>query len=235
MLKHFHKALVAIAIGATALVAACNQQADEKSDQTAAASEQPARPPQRAAEQPRPAATTSAPTPMRVMSCVTAGLTADNRTQAQARRLPVGAEVTINGAKQRLAAGQSYWSLCSGPSIHERLAASQRQLAEANEALRTLQEQLEAITAERDTLVPLAYIDPAADRNQDNTWKQAAQGGGFGWLSWLVTVLMVAFLVATVLLVRANRRLSSEYNDYRFKHPRTRSEEPEGDGVVTRN
>lgn len=160
MLKRFNTALMAIALGATALVAACTQQPEQKSDQSqpAATSEQPATSPQRTAEQSRPAATpTAAPTPVQIAQCVRDGLTADSRTQAQARTLQVNAEVTINGAKQRLAAGQSYWSLCSGPSVEARLAS-----------ITTERNQWRAY-AER--LEPLAMVNPQQGLNaRGNTW-----------------------------------------------------------------
>lgn len=166
MLKRFNRALVAIALGATALVAACTQQPDQKSDQT-----QPAA----TSEQPRPAATpTAAPTPVQIAQCVRDGLTADSRTAAQARTLQVNAEVTINGAKQRLAAGQSYWSLCSGPTLEQRLAAAEAQLATANQALTRARADLETVTQDRENLLPRAYVDPNAERSEDNTWKQVA-------------------------------------------------------------
>lgn len=226
------------AFGCALALAACGDRNDQKTDQIAAASRQQApAASRRTAEQPSPATTTAAPTPTQVATCMTAGLTADNRTQAQARRLPVGTEVTINGAKQRLAAGQSYWSLCSGPSVHERLAAAERQLAEANRALRTLQGQLDTVTVERNTLVPLAYIDPAADRNQDNTWKQVAeQAAGIDWLKWIFLVWAMGM---TVIWFVTRRRHQGSKERTGFNTSGLEGVDPrqsqDGDGVVTRN
>ncbi len=153
---------IVAALGCALALAACgSQNDDQKTDQPAAtgtAGQQAPSAPRRTAEATRPAAATAAaPTPVQIAQCKRDGLAADNRTEAQARDLQVGAEVTINGTRQRLAAGQSYWSLCSGPSTEARLAS---------------------VTAERDQwrayavrLEPLAMVNPQQGLDaRGNTW-----------------------------------------------------------------
>lgn len=152
-------ATIMTALGCAFALAACVGQNDQKTDQPAAAetAEQQAPAPQRTVQAARPTTTTpTAPTPAQIAQCVRDGLAADNRTEAQARDLRVDAEVTINGTKQRLAAGQSYWSLCSGPSIEARLTSV---TTERNQ-WRAYAERLEL----------LAMVDPRQGLARENLW-----------------------------------------------------------------
>lgn len=225
-------------LGCAFALAACVGQNDQKTDEATATSEQPARPPQRTTEQPRPAATTTAaPTPVQIAQCVQAGLAADNRTETQARTLQVGAWVTINGTRQRVATGQSYWSLCSGPTLQQRLTTAEARIVTLTRERDVARAETAAISGRLDRVyAQWVYVDPEAGNGVENTWKhRAEQDSGFGWLSWLITALMVGFLVATVVLVRANRRLTSQNDDLRFQQRRPTSEDLGGDGAVTQS
>ncbi len=104
------------------------------------------------------------------MNCVVAGRTADNRTEAQARDLDVGTEVTIDGEKKALPQGGSYYSLCKGATAEERLAATSinltRTTAQFSQANTTLEQAQSWI-----------YVDPTGPKVRENTWNyQAIQG-----------------------------------------------------------
>lgn len=209
---------------ALALASCAGKDSDQKENAerpTAAA----ARP---AATPPRQTPATATRTPVQIAACVTAGLTADHRKLAQARRLPVGAEVTINGAKERLAPGQSYWSRCTGPSLEERLAKAEADLAAARRELATAKRAEREAIRNGNNLLPWVYVDPSAGNDEANTWKyQAQKGDGFGWLSWLIALMLAGALAGLFFFGRDNQRLKKENADLRFQAPPQTRRAPE--------
>lgn len=156
-------------LGCALTLSACWGGNDQKAEQPAAtAEEQAASAPLRTAtprQQPAPVAVATA-------TCMTNGLAADKRTLAQARTLQVGAEVTINGVKKLLAAGQSYWSLCAGPTTEERLALVTKERDEARAALVIATEELNAAKTElRDSRSIATKAEPAKKEN-GISWRQ---------------------------------------------------------------
>lgn len=150
---------------------------------------------------PLPAAKSSAET----ADCMNKALAADpfkGSTRAklkQARRLAAGTTVTINGTQTKLAAGETVWSKCSGPTELEVLQRRNDILA------------AQLINAERKLAAATARIDREmfANAGRTLTWEQAARdqqrlADSEGWWGrlWLVLfILCVTALVAVYYLL----------------------------------
>lgn len=217
-------------LGCALTLAACvggNDQKADRSDATQTAGSEAPTAPQRTASPAQPPAPAAIP----VAQCTAAGLAADHRTLTQARSLQVGAEVTINGTKQRLAAGQSYWSLCSGPSLEERLAivTAARDRALANLITRT--EERNAARAQVRELRPLVYVDPAAGNTADNTWKhRAQQNAGIDWLKWAFLAIAIVSVAGWVFTAR-RRRAPHQIGASGHREPRHAGIDPDDGGT----
>ncbi len=148
-------------VATTVLVVACGDRASDR--KTEAPPERPAataeRPARRAPQPTDPVVFQTLQgfeqrTETQRMNCVIAGATADGLTVAEAGNVAVGHEGTIDGRKVTFQSGDTYYSLCGGPSAEERLAIVSNERADISEWI---------------------YQDPEAARVRSNTWAYRAQ------------------------------------------------------------
>lgn len=204
--------------GCALTLAACFGQNEQKAEEPAAtAEEQAASAPQQTAtpqQQPAPLAVPAA-------KCMADGLAADKRTLTQARTLQVGAEVTINGVKKRLAAGQSYWSLCAGPTTEERLAVVTKERDEARAALVIATEELNAAKTELNDLRSIATKAEPAKKEDGISWRQ--------W-PYLLCGIVIGIVIGRVLMSRRRRRSAEQIGTSGHREPRQPGVQPDDAG-----
>lgn len=132
------------------------------------------------------------------MNCVVDGLEADHRTLTEARTLQATDDVTIDGKKQKLGAGHTYYSRCAVPGVAEQLTATTTNfnvttnaLASANGVIRDSQAWI--------------YRDTASPKIRENTWRYAAiateesladEQHSNGILSVITILLFILLMVA---------------------------------------
>jgi len=212
----------ALALTAMLVVGACNSQdnADKAEAATPVAATAPAAPTATTSVPATPGPLTpvdirrySAPvtielpaakTPTEIMNCVVAGLKADGRTLAQARSLPGTADVTINNVKQKLGDGNSYYTLCAGPSLQERLTASSANLTRALDSFT-------AANAKIDEARPFVYVDVTGPLTRENTQvfraeqAEATLENAQSW-DWVQNLLIIIFGAALIFVIIQARR-----------------------------
>jgi len=183
------------------------------------------------AERPAPAASATTQTPADTATCTTESLRADGVTEAQARNEVAGTMVSIRGVPTALPDGGSRWSLCSGPTLEQRLATAEAELA-------TVQGQLIAAQNENGQLKELAYVngqdgqtwrDFVADLQTNNAELRPASV----WAKiWFGVAVVLGMVMIWALLTRNPRRKAPIDMMPRAEEPRgpiVHGPEPVGD------